>query len=404
MPQASIQGMILTGTLSATCLGTTYAMSTTFHFRGFIRGVTYRAYLVDRLPTYSLTDFDINSVAPCGLIQSSTSEIAYSKWVSPKRTRTYPLARIYNTYNCAKIVTVIPVIKDEGLDGDLDKIQYSTVSWMNLLNIYIVLAYYKSANKNTSNSQNHRHKLTNQHFDHEVVNSQISEIFSYKQSALHWNRNLFEDRFLEIFQTALNAYDSISAKTGVQIHSHLSLRIYLDRIQQDFNNFKRISLMGSQQASVREAKTNHRFEHLTGGMKGTFHIQNYLGGIYYLTADEIFFQEGKYIIQESKNSRDKPLPDSSDIRDGLFKLIVYSNLSSLELNDKLVAFSTRLKLTGKGIIGSICFPLATDEEIIQFLEINQHVFSKSQLVVISRLRLEATNNHNLEIEIRGNAE
>jgi hypothetical protein len=39
-------------------------------------------------------------------------------------------------------LTVIPVLKDEGIDGDLDRIQYSTISWMNLLNIYIVLGYY----------------------------------------------------------------------------------------------------------------------------------------------------------------------------------------------------------------------------------------------------------------------
>jgi hypothetical protein len=88
-----------------------------------------------------LAEFDINQAPTYGVIQTEDGEIAYSKWVSPKRTRSYPFARIYNTYNASKILTVIPVIKDEGQDEDLDKLQYSTISWMNLLNTYIVLGY-----------------------------------------------------------------------------------------------------------------------------------------------------------------------------------------------------------------------------------------------------------------------
>jgi len=122
-------------------------MPNILHFTGFIKGVTYRTFLNDKLIETNFDDFDINRVGGYGLIRTPKTEIAYSKWVSPKRTRSYPFARIYNTYNSSKIITIIPVIKDEGKDGDRDAIQYSTVSWMNLLNIYIVLAYYKTAEK-----------------------------------------------------------------------------------------------------------------------------------------------------------------------------------------------------------------------------------------------------------------
>lgn len=52
------------------------------------------------------------------------SIIGYSQWVSPRR---------------------VTIIKDEGINGDLDRINAITFSWMNLANVYIILAYYDSA-------------------------------------------------------------------------------------------------------------------------------------------------------------------------------------------------------------------------------------------------------------------
>jgi hypothetical protein len=249
-------------------------MTTALHFTGFIRGVKYRACLTEELRRGTLEKFDVNEVGAYGIIKADDTEIAYSKWVSPKRTRSYPFARIYNTYNASKIITIIPVIKDEGRDGDLDKLQYSTVSWMNLLNIYIVLAYYEDAERNRSKKQISKNKLTSQKFNNSFVKSQIQEIVNYKQSALHWNKNLFEERFTEIFQQALSAYISISYRTGIQVHSQTGMEVYLRRILENFEDFKNISLRGSQNASRREVATSHALEHLVDGMKATFCIEN----------------------------------------------------------------------------------------------------------------------------------
>ena len=195
------------------------------NLEGYIRGVTYQTFLHDTLKAMSLDDFEVNQAKAYGLIKSASTEVAYSKWVSPKRTRSYPFARIYNTYNYNKVVTIIPVVKDEGKDGDRDRIQYSTISLMNLLNVYIVLAYYETAEKSKGSSpesnsgaceprhkpgQASKNKLTNQKFNHDFVKAQIEEILKYKQSALHWNKNLFEERFTTIFETALDCYDAIS--------------------------------------------------------------------------------------------------------------------------------------------------------------------------------------------------
>ena len=375
-------------------------MTSFLNLQGFIRGVTYRAYLARDLKRYSFSEFDINSASPYGIIEFDDGEIAYSKWASPKRTRTYPFARIYNTYNTQKVLTVIPVIKDEGLDGDLDKLQYSTISWMNLLNVYIVLAYYTTAVKNNSKKQGERQKLTNQKFDNTFVKSQIAEISQYRQSALHWNKNLFEERFVSIFQNALAAYQQISQKTKVNIHPQNSLIEYLGKIREDFEEFKNISLRGSQQASLREVQTLHQLEHLNDGVKATICIRNYLGGIYYLTVDEVILNDEAWIIQESKNSNKDPIPGESDIQDGLFKLIIFSNLSSLQLDGIEVPFLVRLKLSGRGISTKVVLP-CSEAELSHFFEQN-NTFRRSHKDLIKKLQLEAMNNQSLTIEIGAN--
>lgn len=377
-------------------------MTKILHFTGFIKGITYKTYLVDELKEISLNKFDINQANTFGLIKSPTTEIAYSQWVSPKRTRSYPFARIYNTYNASKVITIIPVIKDEGQDGDRDRIQYSTISWMNLLNIYIVLAYYETAHKSNKRGQSNKQKLTNQQFNTEFIKSQIDQILAYHQSALHWNKNLFEERFVQIFKKALDCYDSISRTTGVMIHPRQGMDSYLQRVIEEFEEFKDISLKGSQRASKREALTSHKLEYLIDGLKATFNIENYLGGVYYLTPDEIFHENDIYIIQESKNTSRESLPKLPDIQDGLFKLILFSNLDSLSLNGEAVSFITKLKLTGKNVIGSIVFPNAAATELESFFAANVKIFNNNQKEIIRKLAVEAEDNQKLKIEVTSN--
>jgi len=369
-------------------------------FQGFIKDVSYQAHLASGLVIYEFNEFDVNKAKSFGLINHPNGQqVAYSKWTSPKRTRTYPFARLYNTYNAQKILTIIPIMKDEGLDGDLDKIQYSTISWMNLLNVYIVLAYYEHADKNRSLKQKTREKLTNQKLNAESVQDQIKNIIAYKQSALHWNRTLFETHFTEIYGKATNAYELISAKTKVRVHQRQTKNQYLDTVKRDYQKFRDISLKGSQGAALRESKTQHMHEYLEDGGKSIFLIENYLGGVYHLTADEVLHEGGKYIIQESKNSTKKFLPSISDIKDGLFKLILFANLDSLKVNGRKVKFSTRLKLTGSKVKGDIQFP-CQKAELDKFAGINK--VSKTQLGILNALNLEATYNRNITIEIVGN--
>ncbi|MEH2394334.1 MAG: hypothetical protein V7K21_22630 [Nostoc sp.] len=138
------------------------------------------------------------------------------------------------------------------------------------------------------------------------------------------------------------------------------------------------------------------------GLKATFSIENYLGGIYYLTPDEIIFENNIYIIQESKNTSTISLPKLLDIQDGLFKLILFSNLDSLILNGQKVLFITKLKLTGNNVVGSIVFPDASLEELEYFLKVNIKNFNANQKILINKLALEAQNNQKFKIEVSSN--
>ncbi|MBE7433861.1 MAG: hypothetical protein HS100_08080 [Anaerolineales bacterium] len=373
----------------------------TLNFEGFIKDVQYRAYLTEELPEYNFKNFDINAVETSGKVILPHGEFAFSKWVSPKRTRSYPFERLYNTYNSPMRLTVIPILKDEGLDGDLDRIQYSTVSWMNLLNVYIVLAYYDRAVKNNRPLQIKKNKITNQEFNVRTVNDQIIKLSKYKQSALHWNRTLIEDSFVDIYKTALDSYEKISKMIGVRMHDRGVQEQYLATVMRDFLNFRDRSLRGSKGASLRETQTSHGLEYLSDGIKATFKIENYLGGTYYLTADEVVQEGDVFVIQESKNSTRGFLPGLSDIKDGLFKLILYSNLHSLELESVPVKFRSRLKLTGKKVKGILSMP-CTVNEIEDFLALNIGGCTDREIEIIRRMNQESSNNQKLEILISSN--
>ncbi|MDJ0601570.1 MAG: hypothetical protein QNJ37_22330, partial [Crocosphaera sp.] len=208
-------------------------------------------------------------------------------------------------------------------------------------------------------------------------------------------------KFTSIFGKALDCYDNISSQTGVEIHTRKSMDIYLKKVINEFEEFKRISLKNSENASLREAVTSHYLENLVDGNKATFKIKNYLGGVYYLTPDEIIIKDNVYIIQESKNTSRKSFPKLSDIQDGLFKLILFSNLDRLYLNNKQIEFKTRLKLTGKNIIGSLILPSDLNE-IESFINVNANILNSQDIKTIKKLNSEAKNNDKISIEIKSN--
>jgi hypothetical protein len=85
---------------------------------GRITGIKYGICFSEDLQRVDYQQFNINECASSCLISNGKWHFALSKWVSPKRTRSYPYERVYNTLTLAKKITVIPLVKDEGAKGD----------------------------------------------------------------------------------------------------------------------------------------------------------------------------------------------------------------------------------------------------------------------------------------------
>ena len=106
-------------------------------------------------------------------------------------------------------------------------------------------------------------------------------------------------------------------------------------------------------AQIREYKTIQPKESLDTLSKAKITISNYLGGKYFFTVDEIFLSANIVKLIESKHSRSSVFPGKSDIKDGLIKMILYSNLDSVEINSISVKSEAILKLTSEKFLGAI---------------------------------------------------
>ncbi len=127
---------------------------------GKITGIKYKVSFIEELKELKLRDFNINQSPSAFSVIDGNHNFAVSKWVSPKRTRSYPFERVFNTLNFSKKITVIPIVKDEGAKGDRDYIQWDTVSLMSLLDVFVIFAYYDKAEKKGK-------KINNQQFNNE---------------------------------------------------------------------------------------------------------------------------------------------------------------------------------------------------------------------------------------------
>lgn len=377
-------------------------MPKVLHLNGVIRNIEYVPQVrTSQLKRINFKSFAINSAPASGIIEfEDDTSLGYSKWNSPKPSRTYPSARIYRTYHLqSKRITVIPIIKDEGSDTpNNDRLSFMTYSRMNLMSVYIILAWYEWAEPNKRRAN----RITNQLLNNEFVMAKISEIKRAQKSALHWNELHFEKDFEYVYRQAVSSYQKISQFNNLEMHSaenHLKLLDqYLEHGKFSQDAFAEFSSVRSASAALRESMTVHDLEYLTDGRKAYLELENRLGGKYFVTADEVYWEEGKLVIQESKNTTKENLPKLNDIQDGLFKNILFYSIDELYIGDEPIDFITRIKLTGN-CKGRLRLPAET-AEIEEFIGINE--FSKSEEKIVRLLDCEAVVNPGLSIEIAGN--
>ena len=310
-----------------------------------ITGIKYTPFLCRKLNTFDLGELD-NVLTPRSkeatfiLRISEENKIAVSSWVSAKRTRSYPYARVYDSLGFAgKKATIIPIFKDEGKDGDRDFLQWDTVSLMSLLGVYVIIGYYKDASLNP----NYPNKITNQRYDTKHILNEIKKLLIYQSDALHWNLSQLE-KAAKIAEKALEAYSQISNNLRVEMHSLDSARKRISKLLKGKEAFLKLSRELAQKAQARETITSQPKEKLEG-MKATMTITNYLGGKYFFTSDEAEVHGNNIHLIEGKHTKTNNLPSEGDIKDGLLRMILLTNLEDVKIGKKGYNPTPFLKLT-----------------------------------------------------------
>jgi hypothetical protein len=336
-----------------------------------IKGIKYKPFLCRDLETFEFNDLGkaLTSAASFYLETNKENKVAISWWVLAKRTRSYPYARVYDTLGFSgKKITIIPIVKDEGKEGDRDFLQWDTVSLMSLLGIYVIIAYYNEAEP----SKRYKNKITNQRFDINYLKEQIKEILSYQSDALHWNIHHI-DNVGQIGQKALEAYDKISKELKVEMHSRQSAEKRIEELKKGKEEFMKLSRDLAEKAQRREQLTVQPKEN-TSGKKAIITIQNHLGGLYYFTVDEVEVKGNDILLVEGKHSKTNSLPSLEDIKDGLLKMILYTNLEDVKADGEQYKPIAVLKLTIEN-------------------HFNENQLSSSQKKILEHLREEAKVNN-----------
>ena len=349
---------------------------------GEVNEIRYKATLGSRLARLPAEGFDVNKSPPAFILE----DLAISRWVSPKRTRSYPYERIYNTLTNSKKLTIIPIIKDEGTDGERDFVQFDTFSLMNLLDVYVILGYYNDAQRDSAN------ELTDQKFDNSFILSKIKELQRFSGTAVEWNLKQLSG-ISEVAEKAKLAYAEISSRTGVKLHDAKGIENFVARISKSLEEFRSLSRLKSQKAQSREFVTLQPKEALSSDTKGRVTISDRSGGIYFLTCDETKIDGKTLTLMEAKHTIRSKIPSLSDIKDGLLKMILYTNLKSVRVGGEPVNLKVAIRLTSNKLVGSIS-SYASHEDFESFAKTNS--LTKNQKEFLTKLFSEAREN-NFEI-------
>ncbi len=355
---------------------------------GEVQKINYKQFLGDTLRESKLENFDINKSLGTFVFNNGKEKIAVSRWISPKRTRSYPYERVYDTLTFPKRVTIIPVVKDEGLGGERDFLQWDTISLLSLLDVHVVLAYYNEATKNLKRND----QITGQKFDNNYILARLNEVFNFKGSAREWNERETKE-LKSVFEKAKLAYHQISKNTKTYLHDETALN-QLIKLAENPNAFAEFSRGKSQRGQSRELQSIQPKEALSTDTKGGVTITNLAGGKYYFTCDETRVEGKMLFLIEDKHSQRTILPSENDIKDGLLKMMVYTNLKNVRVGKNSVASKAVLRLTSNKLTGAIN-SASPDEEAAKFFQTN--ALNVSQINLIKKLFREAREN-NFEIK------
>lgn len=152
------------------------------------------------------------------------------------------------------------------------------------------------------------------------------------------------------------------------MHSENGIDNRINEISKGIESFKNFSRDGAKSAQNREFATVHEQECIKGE-KAKITITNYLGGAYYFTVDELWAKDNKLLLAEKKNTNRSIMPSIGDIKDGLIKMILFTNLENVKVDNDDYEYIPVLGLTSKKFKG-YCSNKSKDEQLKKCFEEN----------------------------------
>jgi len=344
-----------------------------FHIKGFIPEINYTPTLSKELEIFEQSKLQTDELAQKAsfILRFTNNEYGYSQWVSPKRTRSYPYSRVYDTLGVKNRVTIIPFVKDEGFDGDRDFLQWDTISLMSLLNVYVIVSYYKSAVK----SESYDDKITNQVYDYKFIEQQLEELSNYQSSALHWNLKQM-DNLHSVAEKSKSSYNLISENLDVKMHSEKGIDSRIKIVGDSVKGFRNLSRELAEQAQNRETQTTQPKESVIAEKAGIT-LKNFLGGFYYFTVDEFKIIDNTIFLIEKKHSVQKQIPSANDVKDSFIKMALFTNIYDLKAESEKLNYLPVVGLTSSSFKG-YCHSKMNDERIDSVLQENEFTSIKSK--------------------------
>lgn len=168
---------------------------------------------------------------------------------------------------------------------------------------------------------------------------------------------------------------------NVKLHERKNIDKFADKITQSREKFMEFSRTKAKNAQNAESLTTQPKEHIGIGKKAKITIENYLGGQYFFTIDDVFSRDNTLYLCESKHSKNAILPSADDIKDGLLKLMLYNNLAQIKgyKNFKVV-----LRLNSYLLKSSVNLPC---QNLAYFMR--ENALNKAQITMLEALNLEA---------------
>ena len=343
---------------------------------GKITGIRYKTIGENSLKQCKIEDFDVNQIEIACIIEKEYRNVSISKWDSPKKTHSHAYQRTYDALvGGTKSIVVIPVIKDEGISGECDFIEWETVFFMSLFNIYIIFAFYEKADKVNQ-------KITNQQLSNTFVLKKLDEMSNYHSSAFHWNLNEIRTNFEFILAQVQLNYNKISAETGIQLHSEKGIADFQHQINQDVEAFLYdlpLKMMNDKFIEVQPLAWT----------KVQITIFDYLRGSCVFTIDEMLILNQVVQLIEVKHTQNSLLPSINDIKDGLLNMVLYANLKEVSIDGQIFKSESVLKLTSTQIIGAVNSN-ENEKKLISFCDANS--LPNQERIYLKNLFLEAKTN------------